>query len=176
MSERACVLSHRGITPRIDPEAYLAPGSTVVGDVQIGPGSSLWFGTVVRGDVHFIRIGARTNLQDGTVVHVTTDEWPAVLEDDVVVGHRAVLHGCHVSSGALIGVGSIILDGAAIGEGAQVAAGALVPPGMQVPPRTLVVGLPAKVRRELRDEEVAEHAVLAERYVGLAERYRGEVG
>ena len=117
MTGRPRLLSHRGIAPRIDPSAWLAPDATVIGDVKIGPASSIWFGTVVRGDVHHIRIGARTNLQDGTVVHVTTDTWPTILGDDVVVGHRAVLHGCEVRDGALIGIGSIVLDGAVVGEG-----------------------------------------------------------
>lgn len=165
MTSRARILSHRGTTPKIDPSAWVAPSATVIGDVEIGPGSSLWFGTVVRGDVHHIRIGARSNLQDHCVVHVTTDTWPTLLGDDVVVGHRAVLHGCDIRDGALIGIGAIVLDGAVVGANAQVAAGALVPPGMEVPPGTLVVGVPARVRRELTPEEVDEHRVLSERYV-----------
>jgi carbonic anhydrase/acetyltransferase-like protein (isoleucine patch superfamily) len=128
----------------------------------------------VRGDVNHVRIGARTNLQDLTVVHVTSGRHPTVIGDDVTVGHRAVLHGCTVRDRCLVGIGAIVLDGAVVGPDAMVGAGALVPPGMVVPPRTLVLGSPAKVKRELTPEEIASLRTSAANYAGYAARYRGE--
>jgi len=124
-----------------------------MGDVEIGEDSSLWYGAVVRGDVHRIRIGARTNIQDQATVHVTRDRFPTLIGDEVTVGHRAVVHGCTVGSRALIGIGAIVLDGAEVGEGAWVAAGAVVTPGTRIPPGCLAVGVPAQVVRELSTEE-----------------------
>jgi carbonic anhydrase/acetyltransferase-like protein (isoleucine patch superfamily) len=166
------VRPHRGKAPRIDASAWIAEGCTVVGDVELGPESSLWFGTVVRGDVHSIRIGARTNIQDLTVIHVTGGTHPTVVGDEVTVGHRAVLHGCTIHDRCLIGIGAIVLDGAVVGPEAMVGAGALVPPGMQVPPRTLVMGTPARVKRPLTDAEVASLRATADRYVAHAAAYR----
>jgi carbonic anhydrase/acetyltransferase-like protein (isoleucine patch superfamily) len=174
MSEHSIVLPYRGVYPAIHPRAFVAPGGVVIGDVEIGSDSSVWYQCVVRGDVNRIRIGARTNIQDATVVHVTTDRWPTTLEDDVTVGHRAVLHGCHVKSGALIGIGAIVLDGAVIGEGAQVAAGALISPRAEIPPGTLVMGVPARVKRDLSAEEIAGLREQARHYVELARQHRGE--
>lgn len=159
-----------GKAPRIDATAWLAEGSTVVGDVEIGAGASLWYGVVVRGDVNSIRIGARSNVQDLSVVHVTGGTHPTVIGEDVTVGHRVVLHGCTVHDRCLIGIGSVVLDGAEIGPDAMVGAGALVPPGMRVPPRTLVVGTPAAVKRPLTDAEVASLRESAARYVEHAAR------
>jgi gamma-carbonic anhydrase len=163
-----------GVTPRVDPSVFLATGCVVVGDVEVGPGSSVWFGAVVRGDVNSIRIGARTNIQDQAVVHVTGGTHPTVIGDDVTVGHQAVLHGCTVKDRCLIGIGAIVLDGAVVGEEAMVGAGALVPPGMVVPPRVLVVGSPARVRRTLGDAEVEGLRASAAHYVGYAARYLAE--
>jgi carbonic anhydrase/acetyltransferase-like protein (isoleucine patch superfamily) len=131
----------------------LAPGSVVVGDVEIAEDCSIWYGVVVRGDVHQIRIGARTNLQDGSIVHVTSGRFPTCIGAEVSVGHRAVVHGCRVGDGALVGIGAIVLDGAEVGAGALVAAGSVVPPGAVVPDGMLAVGVPARVVRRLRDEE-----------------------
>ncbi len=161
-----------GVAPRIDPTVFLATGSVVVGDVVLGPGASLWFGAVVRGDVNSIRIGARTNIQDQAVVHVTGGTHPTVIGDDVTVGHRAVLHGCTVKDRCLIGIGAIVLDGAVVGEEAMVGAGALVTPGMVVPPRSVVMGAPARVRRTLDDAEVDGLRASAAHYVEYAARYR----
>jgi len=158
--------------PRIDDSAWVAPGAVVVGDVVIGPDSSVWYSSVVRGDVHTVRIGARTNLQDGSVVHVTEGRFGAEIGDEVTVGHRAVVHGCRVADGALIGIGAIVLDGARVGEGALVAAGSLVPPGADVPPHTLVVGAPARVKRSLRDDEREEQRARTLRYVDTARAHR----
>ncbi len=167
------VLAYDGKTPRLGPSVFLADGSVVTGDVEIGEDSSLWFGTVVRGDVNRVRIGARTNLQDLTVVHVTAGTHPTLVGDDVTVGHRAVLHGCTVNDRCLIGIGAIVMDGAVVGPDAMVGAGALVPPGMVVPPGKLVVGSPARVKRDLPPEELAALRASAARYVGYAAKYRG---
>lgn len=143
----------REVWPRIAETAWLAPDVMVVGDVEIGDGSSIWYGTTLRGDVNAIRIGARTNLQDHCVVHVTRDRYDCILGDEVTVGHRAVVHGCTVADGALIGIGAIVLDGASVGEEALVGAGAVVAPGMEVPNGMLAVGVPARVTRPLRADE-----------------------
>jgi carbonic anhydrase/acetyltransferase-like protein (isoleucine patch superfamily) len=165
-----------GSRPRVDPSVFLAEGCVVVGDVELGAGSSVWFGAVVRGDVHSIRVGARTNVQDQAVIHVTGGTHPTVIGDDVTIGHRAVLHGCTVKDRCLIGIGAIVLDGAVVGEEAMVGAGALVPPGMVVPPRTLVMGAPARVRRTLDAREVEGLRASAAHYVEYAARYRAEGG
>lgn len=163
-----------GIAPSIDPEAWVAPSATVAGDVHVGPFASLWFGTVVRGDVHYVRIGSRTNIQDLCVVHVTRDRFPALIGDDVTVGHHATVHGCRVGNGALIGIGAIVLDGAEIGEAALVGAGAVVPPNMKVPSGAVVVGTPARVVRMLSAAERAAQREQAQHYVELAARYARE--
>lgn len=164
----------RGRTPRLHPTVLVMDGAAVIGDVEIGEGSSVWPGAVVRGDVHHVRVGARTNLQDGVVVHVTTDRHPTVIGDDVTVGHKAVLHGCTVKERCLVGIGAVVLDGAVVGPDAMVGAGALVTPGTVVPPGVLVLGSPAKVRRELTDEEKAGLRESAAHYVELAAQYRAE--
>lgn len=168
------VLPFDGKAPRLAPSVFLAEGSVVAGDVEIGEGSSLWFGAVVRGDVNWIRIGARTNVQDQSVVHVSGGTHPTVVGDDVTVGHRAVLHACTVHDRCLVGIGAVVLDGAVIGPDAMVGAGSLVPPGMVVPPGKLALGSPARVKRDLGPEEIAFLRTSAERYAGLAARYRRE--
>jgi carbonic anhydrase/acetyltransferase-like protein (isoleucine patch superfamily) len=143
-----------------------------VGDVEIGPDSSVWFGCVIRGDVHHVRIGARTNVQDGSVLHVTRDRFPTILADEVTVGHRAVVHGCRIADGALIGIGAIVLDGAEIGEEALVGAGAVVTLGTKVPAGALVVGTPARVVRTLAADERKLQRERALHYVALARAHR----
>jgi carbonic anhydrase/acetyltransferase-like protein (isoleucine patch superfamily) len=143
----------------------------VIGDVVIGPESSVWFGAVVRGDVHAIRIGARTNLQDHCVVHVTRDRFGTEIGDEVTVGHRAVVHGCRVGDGALIGIGAILLDGARVGEEALVGAGALVSPGTEIPAGALALGVPARVVRTLSADERALQRRRAAEYVETARHY-----
>jgi carbonic anhydrase/acetyltransferase-like protein (isoleucine patch superfamily) len=170
----ATILPYDGKAPRLAVSAFLAEGSVVVGDVEIGDASSLWFGTIVRGDVNHVRIGARTNVQDMSVVHVTSRTLPTVIGDDVTVGHRAVLHGCTIRDRCLVGIGAIVLDGAVVGPDAMVGAGALVPPGMVVPPGALVIGAPAKVKRPLTADELAFLRTSAANYAGYAARYRGE--
>jgi carbonic anhydrase/acetyltransferase-like protein (isoleucine patch superfamily) len=156
---------HRGRLPRIHPTAFIDDSAQVIGDVEIGEASSVWMCVVMRGDVHRIRIGDRSNVQDGTVVHAMKDTHPTTVGHDVTIGHAAVIHGCTIEDRCLIGMGAILLNGARIGSGSIVAAGALVVEGMQVPPRSLVMGSPAKVRRTLSDSEVAEIQMYADRYV-----------
>jgi len=158
----------RGLWPRIDPTAWIAPGATLVGDVEIGPDTSVWYGAVLRGDVERIRVGARSNLQDGVIVHVTAGRFSAVIGDEVTVGHRAVVHGCRVGDGALIGIGAVVLDGAEVGEEALVAAGALVTPGTRLPAGSLALGAPARVARTLRPEERRAQRERALEYVRTA--------
>lgn len=157
--------------PEIHLSAWIAPGADVLGRVSIGADSSIWFRVVLRGDVHYIQIGERTNIQDGSVIHVTSGVHPCIVDNDVTVGHSVTLHGCHVKSGALIGMGSIILDEAVIGEGSMVAAGSLVTPRTIVPPNSFVLGSPAKVRRLLTAEESRLYAESPPHYVELARKY-----
>jgi len=169
------ILEHNGIAPQIDPSVFLAPSACVIGDVQIGEKSSLWFNVLVRGDVNYIRIGKRTNIQDGTVIHVTHKTHPTVIGDDVSVGHSVTLHGCNVHDRCLIGIGAIILDGVEVGESSMVAAGSLLTPGTKIPPRSLVMGSPARVRKELTDAECADFHSIAERYIQYQDDYRTNV-
>jgi carbonic anhydrase/acetyltransferase-like protein (isoleucine patch superfamily) len=162
--------------PKLGERVFVAPGAQVVGDVSLGDDASVWFNTVVRGDVNYVRIGARSNLQDGCVVHVTHETHPTLIGEGVVVGHAVVLHGCTVEDGALVGIGARVLDGAVVEAGAQVAAGAVVTPGHRVPAGHLAVGIPARVRRELSDEERVHIAAIRDRYVALKEQYRQTLG
>ena len=141
--------------PLIDRSVFIADNATIIGDVEIGEDASVWFGSVVRGDVNYIRIGARTNIQDITMIHVSSKTHPTVLEEEITVGHQVTLHGCHVERQCLIGIGAILLDGVRVGAQSLVAAGSLLTPGTQIPPRSLVLGSPAKVKRELTDDELA---------------------
>jgi len=162
--------------PKLGARVFLAPGAELVGDIEVGDDASFWFHTAARGDVHTIRIGERTNIQDGTVLHVTHERFPLVIGRGVVVGHGAVLHGCTVEDGALIGIGARVLDGAVIEAGAQVGAGALVAPGKRVPAGHLVMGLPARVVRPLSEAEQREIGEIAERYVRLKDQYLATLG
>ena len=161
--------------PRVHPTAYIDDSAQVIGDVEIGEESSVWMAVVIRGDVHRIRIGRRSNVQDGTVVHVMKDTYATTIGDDVTIAHAAVVHGCTIEDRCLIGMGAILLNGAVIGTGSIVAAGSLVVEGMQVPPRSLVMGSPAKVKRPLTDAEVAEIQMYADRYVKYRLDYMGNV-
>lgn len=164
--------SYRGILPTVDPTAYVDESAQVIGDVHVGPESSIWMNVVVRGDVHRIRIGARTNVQDGTVVHVMRGTHPTTIGDEVTIGHGALIHGCTIAGRVLVGMGAILLNGVVVGSDSIVAAGSLLPEGFQVPPRSLVMGSPGKVRRALTDDEVASIRDYAERYVGYRLDYR----
>jgi carbonic anhydrase/acetyltransferase-like protein (isoleucine patch superfamily) len=162
------VRPYRGTVPRIAAGVFIAPTAAVIGDVELGEGSSVWYGAVLRGDVGQIRIGRRTNVQDLACIHMSLGLSNAELGDEVTVGHHANIHGAKIGDGALIGIGSIILDNAVIGAESWVGAGALVPAGMQVPPRVLVLGQPARVVRELTPEEFVRGRQLAARYLGVA--------
>jgi carbonic anhydrase/acetyltransferase-like protein (isoleucine patch superfamily) len=166
---------YQGRWPTLGARVYLAPGAHVVGDVVLGDDVSFWFHTVARGDVNSIRVGARTNIQDGAVLHVTHVRHPLVIGAGVVVGHQAVLHGCTIEDGALIGIGARVLDGAVVERGAQVGAGAVVAPGHRVPAGHLALGIPAQVARPLTEEETRRIAETCDRYAALKEQYRQEI-
>jgi gamma-carbonic anhydrase len=180
MSHRSCatipkmIRPFRGIHPQIHPTAFVEESARVIGDVQLGEESSIWFNAVVRGDVNYIRIGDRTNIQDNSVIHVQHETHPTILEDQVTVGHSVTLHGCYVERGSLIGIGSILLDDVRVGSYSIIAAGALVSPGTIIPPHSLVMGIPARVKRTLSDEEVSEMDVFWQNYVGYTKLYREE--
>lgn len=171
MSHAPLILPWRGVSPRIDPSVYLAPTCTILGDVEIGRESSVWFGTVIRGDVHRIRIGQRTNIQDLSMIHVQNGKHDTIIGDEVTAGHRVTLHGCHVGDRCLLGMGCILMDGVRVGNDVIVAAGALLPPGMEVPDGVLVIGAPAKVKRELTEEEKNFLKKSAQNYVEYSREY-----
>ncbi len=157
--------------PSVAESVFIAPGAVVAGAVALAEHSSVWFGAVLRGDINRIFVGARSNIQDGAVVHVS-DDHAAVIGCDVTVGHRAIVHACEVGDGVLVGMGAILLDGCRIGAGSIVAAGALVPKGMAAPEGALLIGTPARVARLLSAEERAANLRLAAKYVEVARRYR----
>ncbi len=165
---------YRGKRPQIAASAYIDPAAVVIGDVVIGADSSVWPCAVVRGDVHYIRIGARTNIQDGSICHVMRDEWPLILGDDVTIGHSVTLHGCTIESRCLIGMGAVILNGVTIGAGSIVAAGTLLTEGSIIPPGSLVMGSPGKVKRVLTETDKASIDAYAQRYVSYKNIYREE--
>lgn len=168
-------VSFKGKTPEVGHDVFVADTARVIGDVVLGDACSIWYGAVLRGDVFHIRLGDRVNIQDGAVIHVTTDRFATVVESDVTVGHHATLHGCTVRAGALIGMSAVVLDQADIGEGAMIAAGALVTPGTQVPAGTLYGGVPARLMRPLTPEEQQHIAWSAKHYCDLAAIYmKGE--
>ena len=165
------IRTFQGIKPTIAASAFIEETAVVIGDVVIGEESSVWFHAVVRGDVHSIRIGKWTNIQDLSVVHVTHDTHPTVLGDDVTVGHHVVLHGCTIKDRVLIGMGALIMDGAVIGEDCIVGAGALVTERTIVPPKSLILGAPAKVKRPVTEAELAWIRESAQNYVKYARQY-----
>jgi carbonic anhydrase/acetyltransferase-like protein (isoleucine patch superfamily) len=165
------IRTFQGIKPTIAASAFIEETAVVIGDVVIGEESSVWFHAVVRGDVHSIRIGRRTNIQDLSVLHVTHDTHPTVLGDDVTVGHHVVLHGCTIKNRVLIGMGALIMDGAVIGEDCIVGAGALVTERTIVPPKSLILGAPAKVKRPVTEAELAWIRESAQNYVRYARQY-----
>ena len=171
--------SYKNILPTIGKKSWLAPSADIIGDVECGEDCSIWFGSVVRGDVHYIKIGDRVNIQDLSMIHVThykqadkSDGNPTIIGSDVTIGHRVMLHGCTIESACLIGMSATILDGAVIGRESIVGAGSLVTKNKKFPPRSLIVGSPAKVIRSLSDEEVEELYASAKRYVAFKEEYR----
>jgi len=171
MQIKAMIRPFLDISPSIPTGVFIAPSADVIGDVEIEADSSVWFGTVIRGDVHFIRIGSRTNIQDLSMLHVTRKTHPLVIGDEVTVGHHVTLHGCTVKDRVLVGMGAVVLDGAVVGENSVVGAGAVVTQGMQIPPGSLAFGNPAKVKRPLKPEELSFLAESAQNYVDLAADY-----
>jgi carbonic anhydrase/acetyltransferase-like protein (isoleucine patch superfamily) len=165
------IRSFRGVTPTVDPSAYIDPSAQVIGDVIIGPESSIWMNVVVRADVNQIRIGARSNIQDLTMVHVMRETHPTVVGDEVTVGHSAVIHGCTIGDRVLVGMAAVLLNGVKVGSDSIIAAGALVAEEMEIPPRSLVMGRPGKVKRPLTDEEVAKIRRYADSYVAYRLEY-----
>lgn len=166
-------------TPLLGDDTWVAPSADLVGDVTCGKDCSIWFGSVVRGDVHFIKIGNRVNIQDLSMIHVThykkedkSDGNPTIIGDDVTIGHRVMLHGCTIESACLIGMSATILDGAVIGKESIVGAGSLVTKNKVFPPRSLIMGTPAKLVRELNDEEIKELYASASRYVEFKKDYQ----
>lgn len=165
------ILDYKGITPQIHESAFIAPNATVIGDVEIGEQSSVWFGTVLRGDIAPIRIGSHTNIQDLSILHETPD-MPLVIEDNVTIGHKVTLHSCTIRENALIGMDSTVLDGALIGENAFIGAGSLVTPGTEIPASTMAFGRPARVVRDLTDEDLEEMKRINETYVNHIPHYK----
>jgi len=172
------LLRYKDWFPKVKENVWVAPNSTVIGNVEIGKESSVWFGCVIRGDVHFIKIGDRTNIQDLTMIHVThytkpdmSDGYPTIIGNDVTIGHKVMLHGCTIEDACLIGMNSTILDGAVIGKESIVGAGSLITGGKKFPPRSLILGSPAKVIRELSEDEVNELYRSAKRYVDFKNKY-----
>jgi len=162
--------------PKVHKSVFIAENAVIIGDVEIGKEASIWYNCVLRGDVNYIRIGEKTNIQDGTIIHVSrAKEFSTIIEKEVTVGHSATIHGCYIETGSLIGIGAIILDGVKIGKNSFVAAGSLVTPGTEIPPRSLVMGSPAKVKKELSDKEIEQTQEFWQNYVTLSEIYKKEV-
>lgn len=168
------VRTFRGIAPTIAPSAFVEETAVVIGDVVVGPDSSIWFHAVIRGDVHYIRIGHRTNIQDLCLLHVSHNTHPLTLGDDITVGHHAVLHGCTIHDRVLVGMGAIIMDGVVIEEDCVIGAGALITEGVHIPPKSLVLGSPAKVKRALTEDEMQWIKQSAANYIHYAQQYVAE--
>ena len=162
----------RGQLPRVHPTAFIDDSAQVIGNVDIGEESSVWMCAVIRGDVHWIKIGRRTSIQDGTIVHAMTGTHPTSIGDNVTIGHAAIVHGCTIEDQCLIGMGAILLNGSHVGAGSIVAAGALLVEGQQIPPRSLVMGSPGKVKRLLTQAEVADVQKYSDRYDGYRLDYK----
>jgi carbonic anhydrase/acetyltransferase-like protein (isoleucine patch superfamily) len=171
MTEIGPLLPHGDKFPELSRSAWVAPGAYVVGDVRLAEESSVWYGAVLRGDTEPIQVGARTNVQDGCILHADPG-YPAIVGDECVVGHNAIVHGCEIGEGCLVGMGATILNGAKIGDGSIVAAGALVPEGKEYPPRSLIVGVPAKRVKEVSEEQTADIARGVRTYVERATSHR----
>jgi gamma-carbonic anhydrase len=165
------IRSYKNLRPLIHPSAYIDESAQVIGDVIVGAESSVWMNVVIRGDVNSIRIGARSNIQDLTMIHVMRDTHPTTLGDDVTVGHSAVIHGCTIADRVLVGMAAVLLNGVTVGHDSIIAAGALLPEGMNVPGRSLIMGRPGKVKRTLSDEEVAKIRWYADNYVAYRLEY-----
>jgi carbonic anhydrase/acetyltransferase-like protein (isoleucine patch superfamily) len=162
----------RGKTPIIPKSCYISESVDIIGDVTLGQEINIWFGTVIRGDMNYVKIGNRTNIQDNSTVHVTTNIAPTIIGSGVTIGHNAIIHGCTIGDNCLIGMGSIIMDEAIIGEGSLIGAGAVVTPNMIIPPKSLVVGLPAKIVRLVNEAETKEILDRSQHYIDFANEYK----
>jgi carbonic anhydrase/acetyltransferase-like protein (isoleucine patch superfamily) len=169
------LLPHKGVSPRLHPTVFIAAGARIIGDVEMGESSSVWFNTVIRGDILPIRIGRRTNVQDGCILH-TKDGFPLTVGDEVTFGHAAIAHGCTIGDLCLLGIGCIVLDGAVIGRGSVIGSGAVVPPGTVVPPHSLVMGVPGKVVKDLGPGSGEKNRAFSDSYVRYALSYLGQGG
>ncbi len=163
------------LTPEIAPDAFIAPSADIIGDVTIGAGSSIWFACVLRGDGNFIRVGARSNIQDGSIVHITTKHHGTLIGDDVLIGHKAIIHGCTLENHSFVGLGAIVMDGCIIETDAMLGAGALLTPGKRIACGELWLGNPAKYVRDLTPEERASNRAGAAGYALLAQKFRTEL-
>lgn len=172
MARKNMIRPFRGVHPQIQTSCYIDESAQIIGDVHIGEESSVWCNAVLRGDMYYIRIGNRTNVQDNSVIHTRTGTNPTILEDEVTIGHSVTLHGCYVERGSLIGIGSIVLDDVRVGTQTLVAAGSLISPGTIIPPRSLVMGVPARVKRPLTEEEVAGLELFWQNYVDYSKKYK----
>lgn len=161
-------------SPILGSNVYISDTATVIGDVTLNDEVNIWFGAVLRGDMHFIKIGSRTNIQDNAVVHVTTNVSPTNIGNRVTIGHSAIIHGCEIKDDCMIGMGAIVMDDAVIGSGSLIGAGSLVPPNMEVPEKSLVVGVPGKIIRKITDEEYKMIIDRPQEYIDLANIYLGE--
>ena len=166
------IIKYKNKIPVISKTCFIANSTNIIGDVKIGSETNIWFGTTIRADMHYIRIGKRTNIQDNSIIHVTTDIAPTIIGNGITIGHGAIIHGCTIKDNCLIGMGSIIMDEVVINEGSMIAAGALIPPRTIVPKNTLMVGSPAKPIRKLRTIEKNEIFERAQHYIDLANDYR----
>ena len=162
------------IKPKLGRDVYISESAAVIGDVILGNEVNIWFGAVLRGDMHYIKVGSRSNIQDNAVVHVTTAVSPTTIGSNVTVGHGAIIHGCTIEDNCMIGMGSVVMDDAVVGEGSLIGAGALVPPNMKIPPKSLVVGMPGKIVREVSDEESQMIIDRPQEYIDLAAQYLKE--
>jgi carbonic anhydrase/acetyltransferase-like protein (isoleucine patch superfamily) len=165
------LIDFEGKKPKVSRSAFVAPNATLIGDVTVGSNSSIWYGAVLRGDMHYIRIGKNVSVQDNSVMHGTANKYPTIIGDNVSIGHNAIVHGCIIGSDCLIGMGSVILEGARIGKGCIVAAGAVVLEGTKVPPNSIVMGMPARVKGKTEDRHRLRITNNWKEYVRLKERY-----
>lgn len=175
MSDAPTILPYRGITPKIDPDAFIAPGARIIGDVEIGAGSSIWYNVVVRGDVNHVRIGARTNVQDGSVIHVSSGGFSTEIGEDVLIGHLALVHACTLHDRAFVGFGAVVMDGCVIESDAMLAAGAMLTPGKRIPSGQLWSGRPARFMRDLSPEDMAGNQKGVAAYVEIGREHKAEI-
>lgn len=168
------ICRYKDFVPEISEKAFVAPNAVIIGDVVVEDEASIWFGVVLRGDIDKIRIGKNTSIQDNTVVHVTGGKYPTIVENNVIVAHGCILHGCTVKSGAMIGMGAIVMDNVTVGENSIVAAGSVVTPGTVIPPGSVFAGIPAKFKREITEKDLSEFKRILGNYSRVRENYLGD--